>query len=83
MHRRVEEAGALQHPWDRLASAQAHLAAGDGTSCRDTLQNALKSFHIADKSEVYFLSPRALQAMPGSPCSMSCPNGLPIVCDAA
>lgn len=50
--RRLEDAGALQPPWARLAYAQALLAGGDEEGCRGVLQAALRTFHIADKSEV-------------------------------
>ena len=50
--RRLEGAGALQHPWARLAYAQALYADGDLQGCQDVLQAALQTYHVADKSEV-------------------------------
>lgn len=49
---KLEGEGAVQDPWARLAHAQALAAAGDAAAADAVLAAGLKSFHIADKSEV-------------------------------
>lgn len=48
----MDDEGGLQHPWARLAHAQALLAGGDEGGCAAVLQTSLRTFHIADKSAV-------------------------------